>query len=92
MLGGSKSQVSGSVQLLHGFWSQASPLIDLLKDIRLVGLKDGHHVEGHTCLTGRDVGLSDKGGSGPTQRDFQEGAKEGERWEAKVSSTTGMVV
>ncbi len=25
-------------------------------------------------------------------RDFQEGAKEGESWEAKVSSTTGMAV
>ncbi len=55
-------------------------------------------MEGHACLTGRDVGLPDKGGSGPTWLsrkegwDFQEGAKEGERWEAKVSSTTGMVV
>ncbi len=55
-------------------------------------------MEGHACLTSRDVGLPDKGGNGPTGlvgrrgRDFQEGAKEGKRWEAKVSSTTGMAV
>ncbi len=98
MLRGSKSQVSGSAQLLHSLWSQPSPLVHLFKDVRLVGLKDGHRVEGHACLTSRDVGLPDKGGNGPTGlvgrrgRDFQEGAKEGKRWEAKVSSTTGMAV
>ncbi len=31
-------------------------------------------VSGHACLTGRDVGLSDKGGSGPTQLSRKEGA------------------
>ncbi len=51
-----------------------SPLIHLLKDVRLVGLKDGHRVEGYTRLTGRDVGLSDKGGSGPTRLGRKEGA------------------
>ncbi len=74
MLSGSESQVSGSAQLLHGLWSQTSPLVHLLKDVRLVGLKDGHRVEGHTCLTGRDVGLPDKGGSGPTRLGRKEGA------------------
>ncbi len=73
MLSGSESQVSGSAQLLHGLWSQTSPLVHLLKDVRLVGLKDGHRVEGHTCLTGRDVGLPDKGGSGPTRLGRKEG-------------------
>ncbi len=48
----------------HSLWSQTSPLVHLFKNVRLVGLKDGHRVEGHACLTGRDVGLSDKGGSG----------------------------
>ncbi len=75
VLGGSQSQVSGSAQFLHGFWSQASPFIHLLKDVRLVGLKDGHRVEGHTCLTGRDVGLPDKSGSGPTWLGMKEGAR-----------------
>ncbi len=72
-----KSVASG---LLHGFRSQAGPFVHLLQDVPLVGLKDGHCVEGHTCLTGRDVGLPDKSGSGPTRlgreegQDFQEGA------------------
>ncbi len=44
------------------------------RNVRLVGLKDGHCVKGHTCLTGRDVGLSDKGGSGPTRLGRKEGA------------------
>ncbi len=66
VLSGSESQVSGSAQLFHSLWSQTSPFIYLLKHVRLVGLKDGHRVEGHACLTGRDVGLSDKGRSGPT--------------------------
>ncbi len=30
-------------------------------------------MEGHACLTGRDVGLSDKGGSGPTWLSWKEG-------------------
>ncbi len=66
VLSGSESQVSGSAQLFHSLWSQASPLVHLFKHVRLVGLKDGHRVEGHACLTGCDVGLPDKGGSGPT--------------------------
>ncbi len=48
-------------------------------------------MKGHTCLTGRDVGLPDKGGSGPTwlgrkegaglpRRSFQEGAKANVNW------------
>ncbi len=74
MLRGSKSQVSGSAQLLHSLWSQPSPLVHLFKDVHLVGLKDGHCVEGHACLTGRDVGLPDKGRSGPTRLGWKEGA------------------
>ncbi len=31
-------------------------------------------MEGHTCLTGRDVGLPDKSGSGPTRLGRKEGA------------------
>ncbi len=71
---GSESQLSGSAQLFDSLWSQASPLVHFLKDVRLVGLKDGHRVEGHACLTGRDVGLPDKGGSGPTWLSRKEGA------------------
>ncbi len=67
VLGGSQSQVSG-------FRSQAGPFVHFLQDVRLVGLKDGHCVKGHTCLTGRDVGLPDKGGSGPTRLGRKEGA------------------
>ncbi len=70
VLGGSQSQVGGSAQFLHGFWSQAGSFIHLLQDVRL----DGHRVEGHTCLTGRDVGLPDKSGSGPTRLGRKEGA------------------
>ncbi len=66
--------VSGSAQLFHSLWSQTSPFVHLLKHVRLVGLKNGHHVEGHACLTGRDVGLPDKGGSGPTWLSRKEGA------------------
>ncbi len=65
---------SGSAQLFDSLWSQASPLVHFLKDVRLVGLKDGHRVEGHACLTGRDVGLPDKGGSCPTWLSRKEGA------------------
>ncbi len=32
-------------------------------------------MEGHACLTGRDVGLSDKGGSGPTWLSWKEGTR-----------------
>ncbi len=71
---GSESQVNGSAQLFDSLWSQASPLVHFHKDVRLVGLKDGHRVEGHACLTGRDVGLPDKGGSGPTWLSRKEGA------------------
>ncbi len=74
MLSGSESQVSGSAQLLHSLWSQTSTLVHLFKNICLIGLKDGHRVEGHACLTGSDVGLPDKGGSGPTQLGQKEGA------------------
>ncbi len=68
MLSGSESQVSGSTQLLHSLWSQTSPLVHLFKNVRLVGLKDGH-----ACLTGHDVGLPDKGGIGPTRLGRKEG-------------------
>ncbi len=44
-----------------------------LRTSALVGLKDGHRVEGHACLTGRDVGLPDKGGSCPTWLSRKEG-------------------
>ncbi len=44
-----------SVALRSSF--TASGVMDLLQDVCLVGLKDGHCVKGHTCLTGRDVGL-----------------------------------
>ncbi len=64
---GSESQVSGSAQLFDSLWSQASLLIHVLKDVRLVGLKYGHRVEGHACLAGRDVGLPDESGSSPTR-------------------------
>ncbi len=66
MFGGSQSQVSGPAQLFDCLWSQTSPFIHLLEYIRLVGLEVGHRMEGHACLTGHDVGLSDKGGRGPT--------------------------
>ncbi len=75
MFSGSESQVSGSAQLFDSLWSQASPLVHFLKDIRLVGLKDGHRVEGHACLTGCDVGLPDKGGIGPTWLSRKEGTE-----------------
>ncbi len=74
VLSGSESQVSGSAQLFHSLWTQTSPLVHLFKHVHLVGLKDGHRVEGHACLTGRDVGLPDKGGSGPTWLGRKEGA------------------
>ncbi len=73
VLSGSESQVSGSAQLFHSL-CQTSPFVHLLKYVRLVGLKDGHRVEGHACLTGRDVGLPDKGGSGPTWLSRKKGA------------------
>ncbi len=73
VLCGSESQVSGSAQLFHSLWSQTSPFVHLLKHVRLVGLKDGHRVEGHASLTGRDVGFPDKGGSGPTWLIWKEG-------------------
>ncbi len=53
-------------------------------------------MEGHACLTGHDVGLPDKGGSGPTRLGWggtsRKAPKRVKRWEAKVSSTTGMAV
>ncbi len=70
---GPASPVSGSAQLFHSL-CQTSPFVHLLKYVCLVGLKDGHHVEGHACLTGRDVGLPDKGGNGPTWLSQKEGA------------------
>ncbi len=71
---GSESQVSGSAQLFDSLFSQASPLVHFLKDVRLVGLKDGHRVEGHACLAGSDVGLPDESGSNPTRLGRKEGA------------------
>ncbi len=74
----------------NSLWSQISPFVHLLKHVRLVGLKDAI-VEGHACLTRRDVGLPIREEVGPTWLSrkegagLQEGAKEGERWEAKVS-------
>ncbi len=93
VLGGSQSQVSGSAQFLHGFRSQAGPFIHLLQDLCLVGLKDGHCVDNlwiYLFPIRAEVVLH--GLEGRRGRDFQEGTKEGERWEAKVSSTTGMAV
>ncbi len=65
---------SGSAQLFYSLRSQTSPLVHFLEDIRLVGLKDGHRMEGYACLTGRDVGLPDKSGSSPTRLRRKEGA------------------
>ncbi len=75
VLSGSQSQVSGSAQLFHSLWSQTSPFIHLLEHVRLVGLEDGHRMAGHACLTGRDVGLSDKGESSPTWLSWKEGTR-----------------
>ncbi len=69
-----RAKVSGSAQLFYSLRSQTSPLIHFLEDVRLVGLKDGHRMEGHTCLTGRDVGLTDQSGSSPTRFRRKEGA------------------
>ncbi len=75
VFGGSQSQVSGPAQLFDCLWSQTSPFIYLLEHIRLVGLEDGHRMAGHACLTGRDVGLSDKSRSGPTWLSWKEGTR-----------------
>ncbi len=85
VLSGSESPVSGFAQLFHSLY-QTSPFVHILKYVRLVGLKDGHRVRGHACLTGRDVGPSRIRAEvvlhnlvGRRGRDFQEGAKEGEK-------------
>ncbi len=75
VFGGSQSQVSGPAQLFDCLWSQTNPFLHLLKYNRLIGLEDGHRMEGHACLTGRDLGLSDKGGSGPTWLSWKEGTR-----------------
>ncbi len=62
----------------------AGPFVHFLQDVRLVGLKDGHCVKGHTCLTGRDVGLPDKGGSGPTRLGRKEGGGTSKKEPKKV--------
>ncbi len=84
MLGGSQSQVRAA-QFLHGF--RVSRSLHPSPSGRPPGrLKDGHHVEGHTCLTSRDVGLPiraevefearDSGGLiGPIQRELLGGAR-----------------
>ncbi len=61
------------LQLFYSLRSQTSPLVHFLEDVRLVGLKDGHRMEGHACLTGRDVGLPDKSGSSHTWLRRKEG-------------------
>ncbi len=74
VLSGSQGQVCGFTELFDCLWCQATALIHLFEDIRLVGLEDGHSVEGHACLTSHNVGLPDKGGRGPTWFGWKEGA------------------
>lgn len=54
-------------ELLDHHQCQAPALIHFLEDIFLVGLKNGHGMKHHTCLTSRYVGIPHEGGRGSTR-------------------------